>query len=133
MSCKKHNLVSKGGGVLPGQIPFPSESHSRAYYLSAEHPRTYAELTQNKRRYLIEKILTTFPGSRVLSEEEAHSIPTFSGSGSYSEERPGRETASEHTHAKTKALSPGHKTGNGHQKQGVQLAFSYRTDNGGAL
>ena len=133
MSCKKHNLVSKGGGVLPGQIPFPSESHSRAYYLSAEHPRTYAEPPENKRRYLINKILTTFPGSRVLSEEEAKGIPKFSGSGSYSEERPGRETASEHTHAKKKNISPGHTTGNGHQRQGRQLAFGYRTDNGGAL
>jgi len=132
MSCKKHNLVSKGG-VLPGQIPCPSESHTRVYYLSAEHPRTYAELTEDKRRYLIEKILTTFPGSRVVSEEEAKGIPKFSGSGSYSEERPGRETASEHTHAKKKDRSPGHKTGNGHQDQGKQLAFGYRTDNGGAL
>ncbi|MFA5453358.1 MAG: hypothetical protein WC248_07275 [Candidatus Methanomethylophilaceae archaeon] len=132
MSCKKHNLVSKGG-VLPGQIPCPSQDHSRVYYLSAEHPRTYAELIEDKRRYLIHKILTTFPGSRVLSEEEAKDIPTFSRSGSYSEERPGRETASEHTHAKKKDRSPGHKTGNGHQSQGVQLAFGYRTNNGGAL
>ena len=133
MSCKKHNLVSKGGGVLPGLIPCPSASHSRAYYLSAKHPRTYAELIEHKRDYLIHKILTTFPGSRVLSEEEAKNIPTFSRSGSYSEERPGRETASEHTHAKKKDISPGRETGNEHQDQGRQLAFGYWTDNGGAI
>ena len=134
----KHNLASpdiESQSYQASDHTLAHEDQRRVYIIPLKPLRTYADVIEKKNKSLIKKILQTFPGSRVLSDEESKDIFKFSVSGSYREERPGGAAAISHKRLPDKGKdrkNSKRKRKNRHCHP-AQLPFEFLSGDGGTV